>query len=255
MTRRIAMIGILLGLTACAAQSPDTGSSTASGSTTVASSAGSGSSVVTEDNANEQMPTTIESLEVPSVSQPKAMTGQLTLSDTIMFGNAPSTSKDFQSPPVLLEFFDYDCEYCRQFALEDRPWIDATYVATSRFNIERMFVLRTQRGVWMAQAALCGGDQQKFSPVDELLLTTPAITETQLLAAVAKLGIDKKSFTACLRKPRGLQATGKWEGADGTVIDRTPAFRMGADAIWVGILSRQEFEKKIEKALKDTYDL
>ena len=195
------------------------------------------------------MPKTIDSLEVsvrPGTGS--TMSGRISNEDHIYFGNAPSTVAEFFTPPTLYEYFDYDCDYCRQHALEERPWIDTEYVATRKLDIARVFMPMTAWGARMALAALCAADQKNFDGMDRLLLTQTPTTETELTGFAKKLGMKSKDFQECmhnsLRVPIGGQPPG-----DGPPVERVPAFQIGADR-WTGILPQAELEKHLDQALR-----
>lgn len=223
---------------------------TSSSSMNVVSS--TGASVNTEAiGEHEVTPETVESLEVPATATGKTMTGRLTVSNTVIYGNAPSTSRDFDTPPTMLEFFDYDCEYCRLYAGTDRAWVDSEYVHGRRMNVERIYLPLTPAGTMMAQAALCAGQQGKFDAMDRFLLTRVPKTQPPVYAVLKDMGINAKTFQTCMDgPPLATEDNGKL--ADMTA-QRIPAFRIGP-TFWIGILQRDELKKKIDQALKDTYN-
>ncbi len=201
---------------------------------------------------NEATPTGVDSLEVPTTATGGSMTGRLTVGGTtILYGNAPSTSAEFNSPPVMLEFFDYNCEYCRQQAREQWDWLSDRYLATRRMNIERIYVPLTDAGKMMDQAALCAAAQGKYDEMDAYLMAYVPQTQAPILAQLKTMGINQKTFTACMQR-KDLITDQNGVLADGTVIDRIPAFRIGGTS-WIGILSLEELQKTIDGALKETY--
>ncbi len=185
-------------------------------------------------SVNDQMPKTTDSLEVAASSAPAmSVSGSLTTNFTILFGNPDAKVR-------LTEYFDYDCRYCREFALHDQLWIEENYIATGKLALERVFVPMTQVGARMDQAALCAAEQKKFDLMDESLLLKPLTTNKAILDAAKAMKLEMKSFTACMQRKDMVK--------DSEKVTRVPAFKIG-DSEWVGIESREELEAKILKIL------
>ncbi len=250
-----AMIATCCIFCACTVQTGTTPETvqTDSGALTHVSSAAVTSSITTSSSAlsgalvegfvADPAPTTTDSLEVPAQDQPTSVTGHLLVS-TIGFGNTPE--KD--GPPRMLELFDYDCEYCRQHAQQERRWIDEAYVAKGSLGIERIFVTMTPAGKRMGQAALCAGVQNVFPAMDAFLLSNVPQTDPPIFAFAKTLSIDQAQFKTCMQNMS--VAEGSYTLPDGTVIDRIPAFSIGT-TIWSGIVPQGELKTMIDKAIRD----
>lgn len=225
----IHFIGIALLLGSCMLHAPTIGEP---------DETGSGSSVMTQTGAdadapNEATPETMDSLEVAPEDQAKVMTGTLTPDDTIMFGA--------NDPPLMQEFFDYDCPYCREYTLETRPWIDAKYVATGKLRVERLFAPQTAWGRRLALAALCAADQGKFDATDALLVRDFPANETLLLAIVKRVGLQRKTYDTCMKQSNRIpkEITGK----------RVPALLIGG-TLWEGIPEESELRRILDQVTK-----
>lgn len=233
----VVTIGTVL-LTACSPYSrPQQVSSTmtltspSSSASSAMSSANSLSSSTIED-INEQTPEDHQSLEVG----PKAVVdvaGHITPRETISFG---------QGKAVLTEYMDYDCEFCRQHALDERAWIDELYVATGKLTIERIYVPMNDLGKTLAQAALCAAHQDKFTAMDQFLLTETPKSDEPIYKRLKKLGLKDKEFRTCMKKDT---VSANAEAANAAGVTRVPSFVIGKQS-WRGILSERELRKIIE---------
>ncbi len=194
---------------------------------------------------HEATPQGIESLEVPTTATGKTMTGTV-LVNSVVYGTTPCLPAQACTVPTMIEYFDYDCEYCRLHLRTHRPWIVATYVATGTMNIERVFVPMTPAGIMMAEAALCAGYQQKFTAMDEWLLKNLPKTQDVITKSLKAMTIEPKQFAECMRRKDVFQDSGKL--TDGSSIKRVPAFAIGTTR-WEGVLDRDSLKQTIEEAL------
>lgn len=210
-------------------------------SSAASSVAMSASGTLADDHEADPSPTTTDSLEAPSATAPAAVTGHLIIS-SIGYGD---TSE--KGPLRLTEFFDYDCEYCRQHALQERGWIDAKYVATGKLSVERIFVAMTAAGKRMDQAALCAGVQNQFPAMDMYLLTNFPQTDPPIFAFAKTLKIDQAQFKTCMQNMAVAQDS--YMPADGIPVKRIPAFIVGTQR-WEGILTHAELEKTLDEAVR-----
>lgn len=228
------LIGIVILLAGCtqpqAPQSPlqpitATGA-TASGDTT--------------DTELETMPKTTDSLEVDVT--PRAPTEIRTGSSGIIMGNA-------QSKLTLVMYDDYACFYCREFGLSDMSWLQDTYVAQQKLQIERVFVADSAAGILMAKVALCSEKQGLFIEADTRLHTKPLTTESELPTFAKSLQLNLKKLQACMNSTSiSASLNAASSRAQNANITRFPAFELGTDS-WLGVLTREDLKKKIINAL------
>ena len=198
----------------------------------------SGSTVRDEDDTNERMPTGTDSLEAAAATG-SHVPGFLTQHDLIVFGTE-------HAGPMLTEYFDYDCNYCRENEILNRPWLDRDFVSTGKLGIARIFAPQTAWGRRLAQSALCAADQNKFDAMDTLLIKQTPSNEVALQTMVKKAGVEKKSFDTCMKNVNRVPASVTL--ADGTKVDRVPMFTLGNHS-WLGVLESGELRKMIEEAL------
>jgi protein-disulfide isomerase len=67
------------------------------------------------------------------------------------------------APITIVEFGDFQCEFCDRFAKVTEPKINATYIQTGKANmIFKNFVTHGPDSITAAMAAQCANDQGKF---------------------------------------------------------------------------------------------
>jgi protein-disulfide isomerase len=230
--RLIIVSGTLVLLAACSMETPvSVRQPTETGSVTSTAAPGTGDTV----GANEAMPKNTDSLEAGAGTGapiPVSLSERFTL-----------LSGSGMSIPTLTEYFDYDCDYCREFALRQQPWIDREFIATKRMNMERVFAPQTPLGFRLAQGEICAGLEGKVGEMDQALIALQPKNDAEILATAKKLGLKTQSFTSCMQRNDLLPK--KDDGG----IKRVPTFALGSEQ-WQGILPEEEMRAKIEELLK-----
>jgi protein-disulfide isomerase len=115
-------------------------------------------------------------------------------------------SRGLASAPVtVVEFGDFGCSACRQFALEGYPAIHEEFVSTGRVRwVYVPFLL----GVFpnapeAARAAECAAEQDAFWPIHDVLFERqeewkrPRNPASVFQRYVAELSLDRARFDAC----------------------------------------------------------
>jgi protein-disulfide isomerase len=132
---------------------------------------------------------------------------------------------------VLVEFSDYQCPYCAQYAREILPRIRADYIDTGKVRyVFRDYPLSSHpAAARAAEAAHCAGEQGRFWEMHDVLFANSAGLGADALPAHAKsAGVEEKAFARCLAS--GRFAAGLREDmadADAAGIRGTPAFFVG----------------------------
>ena len=232
-------VGLILALTACSA--PPNTTQKHGTSTGVDVSTGAVS-------INDATPQTADSLEVPVAATGAHISGFITNDLAILFGDAPSTSKDFYIAPTFMEFISYDCQYCRSYIRTVRPWIVSTYVATHRLNIERWYVVQTPQGELTGRAAICAAEQKGFDAMDTYLLDHPSADEKAILKQSSAQKLSASAMKKCLHDPATLNPASGPDGMNGSRITRVPAFTFGST--WVGVETPERLKQIIDTELK-----
>lgn len=161
---------------------------------------------------------------------------------------------DPNAPVVIEEFSDFQCPYCRQFALATKPAIVEDYVATGKVY----FVYRTL-GDWLgpesqlaAEAAYCAGDQNRFWDYHDALFFNQGqvnFSADNLLALANALDLDMNEFRACVTNYKYRDQVQKdLKDGLGAGVRGTPSFLINGRFI-AGIQPYQVFQREIETAL------
>ncbi len=149
----------------------------------------------------------------------------------------PLTSRTKGSPaaPVTVyEMSDFQCPYCRRFALETFPHLERAYVATGKVRwIFVNFPLTSlhPNAVAAAEAALCASKQGAFWAVHDLLYQHQDIWAPLrqpgpfLLSLADSAGISKPALLACVQAPATQsEVRAEAEGAQRSGAGSTPTF-------------------------------
>ncbi len=132
---------------------------------------------------------------------------------------------------ALVEFTDFQCPYCGEFAKDTYPQLVANYISSGKlkFFYRDLPLSFHQFAMSAAHAARCAGEQGKFWEMhDSLFADQPALADKDLQDRASKLGLDTAQFSACL-------ASDKYESdiqnsvadAQKMGIRGTPAFILG----------------------------
>ena len=124
-------------------------------------------------------------------------------------GHIPPTPSSNGSPLKITIYTDFECGACARFNSEIEPELREQYVDTGKAQIEiRLLGAMSLDSTRAAEAALCAGDQGKFSEyTDALFDAYRAYSEGEdidvfsaeaLTNLAAELGLDEAAFTSCL---------------------------------------------------------
>jgi len=111
------------------------------------------------------------------------------------------------APITVYEMSDFQCPYCRQFALETMPVLEREYVATGKIRFIYINLPLTnlhKHAVAAAVVAICAAEQGRFWPVHDRLFERQPQWAAQAdpgryLAALAdSAGADHAQLARCL---------------------------------------------------------
>jgi protein-disulfide isomerase len=161
-----------------------------------------------------------------------------------------------EAPVKIVEFSDFQCQYCRQFFLQTEPALIENYVTSG----DVYFVYRSL-GDWLgpdsqiaAEAAYCAGDQKKFWEFHDALFSNQGLisfSNENLLKLGKELGLDTEELAICLdsnrSSPQVLQdlQDGLQAGVRGT-----PSFLINGKMV-TGAQPFNVFQIEIDSALMD----
>ncbi len=113
------------------------------------------------------------------------------------------------APVTVVEYADYQCPNCRQFATEVLPWLASTWLGQGLVRVVyRDFAIRGEASFRAAQAAHCAGDQGRYWPYHDALFLSQTdqsgepFDRTQLLTLANEVALEPSAFAACLDDER-----------------------------------------------------
>jgi protein-disulfide isomerase len=164
------------------------------------------------------------------------------------------------APLTMLEFTDFQCSYCRQYALQTLPRIHKAYIDTGRVRyVVKDFPLPNHNNAQKAaEAAHCAGEQGAYWDMHYYLFQAQqqwaALAPEKAVDAFATyaqdLGLDGAAFASCLASDQfaGQVRQDLWEGQRAG-IEGTPSFLIDGQVL-AGALTFERFQVAIELALE-----
>jgi protein-disulfide isomerase len=148
---------------------------------------------------------------------------------------AESRSKGSAKAPVTVyEMSDFQCPYCRRFAVETFPAIEKQYIATGKVRwVFVNFPLTSihANAVAAAQVAACAGKQGAFWAMHDLLYEhqeawAPLKEAGPFFLSLAdSAGISKSTLLSCVNAPETLdEIKSEAQGAQRSGARSTPTF-------------------------------
>lgn len=145
--------------------------------------------------------------------------------------NAPSLG-DPDAPVTIIQYADFQCVYCRMFALDIQPDLVKEFVETGRARIEwRHFPIFGEFSTQAAHAAACAHEQGAFWEYHDALyekvgkLSAGAKNVDTLVEIAGSVGLDTSSFRACVVEERyAEQISADFQSGREHGIVGTPSF-------------------------------
>ncbi|HJV34079.1 DsbA family protein [Geomonas sp.] len=135
------------------------------------------------------------------------------------------------APVVMLEYTDYQCPFCNRFFTGTFPELKKQYIDTGKMRfITRDFPLPFHpHAMKAAEAAHCAGEQGKFWPMKDALMTNSAKLSPELINTLAgEQGVEMGKFRACIDSDRyASEIKQEVTAAQGIGISGTPSFVIG----------------------------
>ena len=132
---------------------------------------------------------------------------------------------------VVIEYSDFQCPYCGQFARETLPEIEKKYVDPGKVLLafrHRPLVGIHPFAMKASEAAECARRQGKFWEMhDRLFMKQQELDDTSLLGRAHDIGLNETEFRTCLNGEATSRV--KQDDAGGTAVSiaGTPAFLIG----------------------------
>jgi protein-disulfide isomerase len=166
-------------------------------------------------------------LHKPPVAHPLGLhltTNRVSLAGAQVLGSGAA-------PAVMIEFSDFECPYCGQFARDVFPAIRAQYVATGRIRFAfRYLPLRIHPfAAAAAISAECAGSQDEFWRMHDLLFARPIdLSHSAIIQKAKSLSLQPGVFLRCLDDPR-ITAKVRADASSATKlgVSSTPSFIFG----------------------------
>lgn len=190
----------------------------------------------------------------PDSGPRRIMVGTLDVTDLGYDRGSPS------APVVVVEFSDFGCPYCAEFAIETFPAIDSLYIATGKVRFKYIpFLTGTFRHSAEATRAMeCVVEQRP----DQVWLVMTRLYETQpawkgrgspdaMLRTVARsVNVDSTQFAGCYADDHTDSRTkAGTDAADRVGVWVTPSFVVNQRPVQ-GALPLAEFRKVIDAELR-----
>jgi protein-disulfide isomerase len=172
---------------------------------------------------------------------------------------AESRTKGAVNATVLVyEISDFQCPFCRQFAIEVFPQIDSAYIRTQK--VQWVFVnlpMPAHLNAWAAaEAALCAGAvADRFWPMHDRLFiahaewVTAADAGPVMTRYARELGVPADAFAACVEQDRVAPLILQ-DVIFGSRVSGTPTFVVNSQQTIVGVKTFAEWKEILDAALK-----
>lgn len=137
-----------------------------------------------------------------------------TSSQALVEKGAPARLGPDDAPLVVMDFSDYSCPACRQFAALTKPMIIDEFVDRGLVRLE-YYDWPTggfQHSVVAHRAARCAGDQDRYWDYHDLLFqrqdqwSRGSDPVGDLIDWAAEIGLDRSEFRSCLRSDAHVEA-------------------------------------------------
>lgn len=166
--------------------------------------------------------------------------------DEIFRDTASPVGGNASGDVTLVEFFDYNCKYCRAVA----PTINEVRRAEPGLRlVYKEFPILGPGSEAAARAALAAQRQGKYHELHrELMSVETPLTEEKALRAAAALGLDTERLKRDMADPALAETIARNQALAAALgIDGTPGFVIG-DQVVPGALDRAALEGLIAKA-------
>lgn len=161
------------------------------------------------------------------------------------------------APVVVAEWGDFQCPFCRLFALRDEPALRAQYVDSGQVRVEwHDYAYLGPESVLGARAARAAGRQGAFWPFHDALYrdqpreNSGAVTDASLAATAGRLGLDVPRFERDYADPSIAQAVeADQQAGERLGVNGVPSFVIGPQLIF-GAQPLATFQQAIDGALR-----
>jgi protein-disulfide isomerase len=160
----------------------------------------------------------------------------------------------------MIEFSDYLCGHCRDFALEKEPLIVDEYVATGRVQYIFHYYALGEAQILLGEASHCAADQGHFWEYHRAMfenqsrftsITTLEEPQALLFELAEQVGLDLPAFQTCWNSHQHQETVIEAvRSAREVGVGGTPAFSI-QDQLIIGNQPFSVFQQVIEASLAD----
>lgn len=160
------------------------------------------------------------------------------------------------APVVMVEWAEFQCPFCGQFARDTQPELVKKYVDAGKLRIEwHDYPYLGKQSTTAAHAGRAAAAQGTFWEYHDALfahqvpVNSGGLTEDHLVNVAGKLGMDTERFRSDMNSQRVAAAVERdRQQALDLGITGTPAFLIGDEPL-IGAMSTDTFERTIDKQL------
>jgi protein-disulfide isomerase len=163
------------------------------------------------------------------------------------------------APVEVIEFADFECPGCGQFATLTEPDVRTKLVNTGKVRMRYIdFPLPMHRNTWDASlAAACANDQGKFWEMHDLIFQNQdrwngeaTSRPRPVLADMAKsLGLDMSKYDDCMKSEKyRAKVQSHLQEAERRGVQQTPTFVIGGRMV-PGAIPYDAFKKLVDEEL------
>jgi protein-disulfide isomerase len=163
---------------------------------------------------------------------------------------------------ALIEFTDYQCQYCSEFVRETFPKISEQYIDKGliRYMVMDKPLSMHKMADSAAEASHCANDQGKYWEMHNMIMSKPEMIDNLLSYAIS-LNLDINKYEECLKTKKYSEFIAKElsiasklgiQGVPGFIIasiDPNNPTKAQAISVIRGAIPYIEFQKEINKAL------
>ncbi len=175
---------------------------------------------------------------------------------TFLVDNTRHFKGDPNAPVTIIEFSDFQCPYCSQFANEAGKQLEAEYIDTGLVRFGYLhYPFLGEGSVTSAEASECAADQGEFWAYHDRLVERVAVegqrdfTPETLASFAAELDLDTAAFDECFNGGTHTATIQEATTLAQTIgVRSTPTFLINGEPL-LGAQQYEAFEQVIEQEL------
>jgi protein-disulfide isomerase len=160
------------------------------------------------------------------------------------------------APVVVVEYADFQCPYCQQFAVGAGRRLKEDYTDQGQVRfVFRHFAFIGDESTWAAEASECANEQDRFWDYHDKLFEEQAgenqgaFSQDNLERFAAELGLDSEQFDECLDSGKyESQVRDEFREAQQRRINSTPSILVDGQLIQNG-MNYEVLQAAVEAAL------